>query len=64
MIRRQTTFLTNTRQLLISFHELVPRVDAISLDLNTPKFDHTAKPIIAHMAIKLNYLKSTFSDLS
>ena len=43
---------------------LVPRVDAISLDLNTPKFDHTTKPIIAHMSIKLNCLKSTFSDLS
>ena len=43
---------------------LVSRVDAISLDLNTPKFDHTAKAIIAHMAFTLSYLKSTFSDLS
>ena len=75
MIRRQTIFLTNTWQLIISFHELwspvylVPPSWRYQFGFEYPKIwslgaAFTAKAIIAHMAFTRSYLKSTVSELS
>ena len=66
MIRRQTIFLTNTWQLLISFHERISGVPSwcYQFGFEYPKIWSHSEGNHSPHGFTLSYLKSTFSDLS